>query len=409
MYSFGTVRQVYLKKDRLPGFKNLTMRRFQCVETQSPLNPGDSGGPVVNDSGELVAVNDSRTVSQNGIISLQSFAIDVSEVRAYLDEVRPMLSPKTADDYNRRGLRYLSKGRWYEAIADFSETLSRPSPGEWLRLGVWVLRGDFSEILSRPSPGEARSEVLLNRARAYAGRASRANNRSDNEKGIQDLTAALLAKPGGPEQLILRGELFLRTGNRSSALADFEEVVKSAGDKRVKPETLAKAYFFKNVMLPEQDRAGKVELLNQAIRLDPRNFLYHLERGARLGEMGQVQAGLADTQKALTIFSEENDLAKWFETVPELRTAFYNLAHLLYEANRQGEALKAYTTAVDLTWKIRPHTREEAKYLTQMGREMFSWLNAVDEAKKVFALAEKMESRDRVRAPPRSRRSSSIS
>jgi tetratricopeptide (TPR) repeat protein len=123
-------------------------------------------------------------------------------VRAFLDEVRPMLHPKTAEDYHQRGLRYLSKGRWYEAIADFTETLKRPSPAG------------------------ARTEVLLNRARAYAGRASRANTRDDIEKGIRDLTESLLARPGDPERLILRGELFLRTGDSFSARADFEDAVR---------------------------------------------------------------------------------------------------------------------------------------------------------------------------------------
>ena len=147
VYSSGTVRQVYLKNQKIPGFKNLTRMRYQCVETQSPLNPGDSGGPVINDDGELIAVNDSRTISENGVISLQSFAIDVSEVRAYLDEVRPMLHPRSAADFERRGLRYLAKGRYSEAISDFDETMKRGAPVE------------------------ARSNVLLNRARAYALRA----------------------------------------------------------------------------------------------------------------------------------------------------------------------------------------------------------------------------------------------
>lgn len=55
---------------------------FDCVflETDAPVNPGDSGGPVMNDRGELVAVvshflTDQRQVSGN---------IDLDEVRAFL-------------------------------------------------------------------------------------------------------------------------------------------------------------------------------------------------------------------------------------------------------------------------------------------------------------------------------------
>lgn len=56
--------------------------RVDCMilETDSPVNPGDSGGPAMNDRGELVGVvshflMDQRQVSGN---------IDVEEVRAFL-------------------------------------------------------------------------------------------------------------------------------------------------------------------------------------------------------------------------------------------------------------------------------------------------------------------------------------
>src|SRR4051812_8017710 len=98
--------------------------------------------------------------------------------------------------------------------------------------------------MKRRPPGEDRSSVLLNRARAYARRADalhyaeseppsvlnpsrsyawrvdRWKLRADREKGIQDLTEALSAKPGDPDFLVLRGELYLKTGDRTSARAD---------------------------------------------------------------------------------------------------------------------------------------------------------------------------------------------
>src|SRR5262249_14668861 len=58
VYTQGTVRQVYQKKFQAAdksGDNGFTVDA-QIVETQSPVNAGDSGGPVVNDRGELVAV-----------------------------------------------------------------------------------------------------------------------------------------------------------------------------------------------------------------------------------------------------------------------------------------------------------------------------------------------------------------
>lgn len=60
-------------------------RNAMVLETDAPVNPGDSGGPVVNDRGQLVAVVAHYLVAQRAV----SGNIDVSEVRALLAEYAP--------------------------------------------------------------------------------------------------------------------------------------------------------------------------------------------------------------------------------------------------------------------------------------------------------------------------------
>ncbi len=64
VYTSGTVRQVYEKEWGYLDFKRraTVQRKARVMETQSPVNHGDSGGPVVNDQGELVAVVSSGKV-----------------------------------------------------------------------------------------------------------------------------------------------------------------------------------------------------------------------------------------------------------------------------------------------------------------------------------------------------------
>jgi S1-C subfamily serine protease len=82
LYSRGTVRQVYRKTFVLDGGFEV---RARVVETQSPINSGDSGGPVVNDRGELVAVVQSAYVGRPGKeVRLLSVFIDISEVKDLL-------------------------------------------------------------------------------------------------------------------------------------------------------------------------------------------------------------------------------------------------------------------------------------------------------------------------------------
>ncbi|MFN4260871.1 MAG: trypsin-like peptidase domain-containing protein [Gemmataceae bacterium] len=88
VYTSGKVRQVYNKRWR--SAPDGAEREAQIVETQSPTNPGDSGGPLMNDRGELVAVTQGGALDAN----LLSIFIDISEVRAFLSESR--LLPRTA-------------------------------------------------------------------------------------------------------------------------------------------------------------------------------------------------------------------------------------------------------------------------------------------------------------------------
>lgn len=81
-YVPGKVRQVYHKewKADLGGGHILTFKA-KVVETDSATNPGDSGGPLLNDKGELVGVTQGGAIN----VSLVSTFVDVSEVKKLLE------------------------------------------------------------------------------------------------------------------------------------------------------------------------------------------------------------------------------------------------------------------------------------------------------------------------------------
>jgi hypothetical protein len=75
----GTVRQVTRKQWR---YQDGVEREADVLETQSPTNPGDSGGPVVNSEGELVAV---VSGARQGV-NLMTFFVDRGEILKFLAE-----------------------------------------------------------------------------------------------------------------------------------------------------------------------------------------------------------------------------------------------------------------------------------------------------------------------------------
>jgi S1-C subfamily serine protease len=84
-YSKGEVRQVYRFKEKsLPKDSPRQVPiDARIVESQIPTNKGDSGGPVVNDRAELVAITQGFITNEQ----LITLGIEVSEVRKVLANV----------------------------------------------------------------------------------------------------------------------------------------------------------------------------------------------------------------------------------------------------------------------------------------------------------------------------------
>lgn len=76
VYTGGTVRSVYDKKFK----SDHGQHEFRVVETQTPIRPGDSGGPVVNSGGELVAIAQSFSPE----MVLVSYCVDIAEIKAFI-------------------------------------------------------------------------------------------------------------------------------------------------------------------------------------------------------------------------------------------------------------------------------------------------------------------------------------
>ena len=81
MYTSGFVRQVVRRKI---AYKGPTVDA-QIIETQSPTNPGDSGGPVISDDGEMVGVVSGANLNARQ----QTYFIDITEVHAVVAQLAP--------------------------------------------------------------------------------------------------------------------------------------------------------------------------------------------------------------------------------------------------------------------------------------------------------------------------------
>lgn len=79
-YVQGRVRNVYPKRWKAQVGAKVLNFDARVIEADSPTNPGDSGGPLLNDAGELVGVTQGGQTTANAV----SYFVDLSEVRRLL-------------------------------------------------------------------------------------------------------------------------------------------------------------------------------------------------------------------------------------------------------------------------------------------------------------------------------------
>jgi S1-C subfamily serine protease len=84
-FAAGNVRQVHQTSYR---FKDGQQIAAKIIEMTVPINPGDSGGPLLNASGELVGINSATSTQANEV----HHGIDMTEIAAFVDETTDKLS-----------------------------------------------------------------------------------------------------------------------------------------------------------------------------------------------------------------------------------------------------------------------------------------------------------------------------
>jgi S1-C subfamily serine protease len=77
-YTRGYISQIR-KEYKWPA-DDLTFHEATVIQTQTPLNPGNSGGPLLNDDGVLVGVNSFIRMDTEGI----NYAVSLSDIRRFL-------------------------------------------------------------------------------------------------------------------------------------------------------------------------------------------------------------------------------------------------------------------------------------------------------------------------------------
>jgi S1-C subfamily serine protease len=324
-YAAGSVRQSL--RARLDPAPNPAAPSVPALALQAPALAGDSGGPVLNDGGEVVAVQSGRDEAQQQLV----YALPAAEVVAFLSEHRHRSTPTNAQQWLarcdhflahaspewalrvceaavraepkaatlrlRRASALLALGQLDAAYADLdSAQASGPTAAGWALLAEWyhakgrandaVRAADAALKLSARSAAaytaRARARWALGQAvaaradldealwhdanysPAYLLRAELAKTPAEREQARLDCTRAIELRPAQPAGYRVRAELTWASQDRRAALADWATLADlSLGDAEVRTRLARSALALGDVVTADQP--GR-----EAILLEPK-------------------------------------------------------------------------------------------------------------------------------------------
>jgi tetratricopeptide (TPR) repeat protein len=265
VHAEGGVRAVYRKRWSERIGNGTVACHAWILETQAPLNPGDSGGPMVNERGEVVAVVScgSPALVNGRAVQNVNWGIDVREVRAFVDQTTRLLTPKTAADYVLRGERRLNRRQDDQARKDFDA----------------ALRLDSSN------------------ARAYRFRGALLRLRGDRDTALADLNRAIELDGRSAETYLERGLVYFEKGK------DFWDRAEADDTKAIQLNPAFSAAFNNRGLIhaARGDLGRALADYTQAIEKDPQNAVPYTNRGNIHYRQRAYKEALADYGRALQI------------------------------------------------------------------------------------------------------------
>lgn len=229
VYTSGSVRtEVFTYKNfQINDQQKVEARGF---ETQSAINPGDSGSPVVNDKGEVVGVNFAINTKSRGI----TYCIHVSEVKEILGFGPGMVnSPSSGGDspilvalrLREQAGAAMRKGEYGTAV-DLLSVAIRVDPSDYLNYNE---RGAAYTYLDKDSEAikDFSKVIALNPKHfvAYRSRGAAQFRLGKHQEAIADFTKAIQLNDKYARAYRGRGDAYTKLGKTKEAQEDYKKAI----------------------------------------------------------------------------------------------------------------------------------------------------------------------------------------
>jgi tetratricopeptide (TPR) repeat protein/S1-C subfamily serine protease len=250
---------------------------------QAPLGDREAGGPVLDGKGNIVGLLAGKVGPQQQI----GFAVASGEIRAFLDEQRPLAHPATPADRLRRAELFARVHAWSRALEEY-EAANSFACRAWAH---YQLGDDISAIRD----GSKAIALDPKDVQAHIARAASLSRGGKHAEALRDADNAVKLAPKSALAFAVRATVRLGASRVAEAVADADEAVWL--DAR-----LGMAYRVRGTA---QARLGKPDPaladLSRAIACDPRDGLALLARADLHLKRNNTDAALADYEQALKL------------------------------------------------------------------------------------------------------------
>jgi tetratricopeptide (TPR) repeat protein len=274
---------------------------------------GMSGGPVLNEAGELVAIHgqgdrdgkegDGEKTGRNLGIVVERFGTVASAMGVQLEQrvaVLPKSQGLNASDYFLRANGKYDDGNYSGALADYNQSISL-NPKYF---GAYNNRAALKHIKLNDIQGalaDYNQSILVNPKNAYVYKNRAALKRiklNDIQGALADYNQAISLNPKYSEAYYNRAILKRdKLNDRQGELVDYNQAISL--------NPINDSAYYNRAILKDtklDDIQGALADYNQAISLNPKNASAYNNRGVlKINKLNDIQGGLADYNQAISL------------------------------------------------------------------------------------------------------------